>query len=355
NYGIYTQNPLLNNIFQNTSIGTAGEAVPCGLQGVPRDAPATAGCGPIIFSDQFATPFLGNPNLEIERTSAYEIGVLSELGENYAIRVVLFNKDQSGLTGVRTGGVGVQDIGATYGTSSPNYQVLVNEDFQTVRGIEVVLGRRLAGYWAFDLNYSFSNATTNAAPPEREFESRANQFDPVIRREIRSEIDIPHVLNGILRYAVGADAPEIRIGSANLGSILKHSNAAVTLQAQSGIPFTPTTNFFGGLTAAGNTLFQLERNSGRGPAIWWVNLKAEKGFGVGNMVYSGFLQVFNLFDTKNCLQPLPSTGRCDAGVNDQARSRQGNTVGETASSTFFDRPQLFGPRREIALGIRVDF
>jgi len=355
NYAVNTQNPLLNNIFQNTSIGTPGEALPCGLPGVPRDAAASALCGPIIFSDQFATPFLGNPNLEIERTSSYEVGLLSELGDDYALSVIFFNKDQFGLTGVRTGGVGVQDIGATHGSSTPLYQVLVNEDFQTVRGVELGVRRRLAGYWAFDINYSYSQARTNAAPPEREFQNTAAEGDPEVREEIRSEIDIPHRLNTVLRFAAGEETPEIFLGDTDLGALLRHSNVTVSLQAQSGIPYTPTTTFSGGLTLAGNNTAQLERNSGRGPGSWFIDLRAAKGFRIGEAVYSLFVQVDNLLDRKNCLQPRPTTGRCESGTVDQGRSRLGNPVGETATTTFFDRPQLFGPRRRINVGVRIDF
>ena len=43
NYAINTQNPLLNNIFQNTAIGTAGEANPCGFAGDQNAAIATSG------------------------------------------------------------------------------------------------------------------------------------------------------------------------------------------------------------------------------------------------------------------------------------------------------------------------
>jgi len=352
NYAVNTQNPTLNNIYQNTSIGQEpGEALPCGLRGVPRDAAQKAECGPIIFSDQFAVSFVGNPNLEIERTSTYEVGVLSELGADWALSVVLFNKDQTGLTGVGRGGIGVQDIGATHGSASLNYLVLINEDFQTVKGVELGLRKRLTDFWAMDVNYSYSQARTNAAPPERERQSLAAEADPTLRREIRSEIDIPHRFNGILRFAAGAEVPDIPGGSA-----LKYSDLAVTLSAQSGIPYTPTTTFRGGTgTAAGNSLFQLERNSGRGPAAWWVNLRAQKGVRVGNLIYSAFLQVDNLFDRKNCFQPLESTGRCDFGARDQDRARQGNPVTEAASSTNFDRPHLFGPRRQINFGLRVDF
>lgn len=349
NYSINTQNPLLNNIFQNTSIGTVGEARPCGLKGVPREAIARGECGPIIFSDQFATSFLGNPNLEIERTSNYEIGFLSEISEDYALTVVLFNKDQFGLTGLRTGG-GRQDIGATHRTSTPNYEVLVNEDFQTVRGLEVGLEKRLSNFWAFQLNYSFSQARTNAAPPEREFQSRAEEGDPTIRQEIRSEIDIPHRLNGVFRFAAGTEPPEILVGNTNLGEALKHTNFVVSLQAQSGIPYTPSLSF----TGFGEDN-QLERNSGRGPATWWVDLRAQKGFRVGDLVYSGFVQIDNLLDRENCFQPFATTGRCDAGTVDQNRQRQGNAAGEGTTSTFFDRPHFFGPRRRINVGFRVNF
>ncbi len=347
NYAIMTQNPLLNNIYQNTAIGTAGEANPCGFADDPNAAIATSSCGPIIFSDQFATSFLGNPNLEIERTSTYEIGVLSEVGDNWAVSLILFNKDQFGLTGLRTA-AGVQDIGATYGTSSPNYVVLVNEDFQTVRGLELGVQRRLANFWALDFNYSFSQARTNASPPEREFQSTAEEADPTLRREIRSEIDIPNRVNTTVRFTTGAQAPEL---FGDNGSILKHTNLAVVLRAQSGVPYTPTLTF-GGTGSATN---QLERFSGTGPGIWGVDFRATKGLPLGSMVYNLFVQVNNLFDTKNCLQPLPTTGRCEDGARDQSRRRQGNTVGENTTSTFFDRPHLLGRRREINLGIRVDF
>jgi outer membrane receptor protein involved in Fe transport len=351
NYAVNSQNPTLNNIYQNTSIGQdPGEALPCGLRGVPLDAAENAQCGPIIFSQQFTTSFLGNPNLAIERTATYEVGLLSELGEDWALTLVLFNKDQTGLTGVGRGGIGVQDIGATHGTSSLNYYVLINEDFQTVKGIEVGLRRRLTSFWAFDVNYSYSQARTNAAPPERERQSLSDESDPTLRREIVSEIDIPHRLNTMLRFNAGEEVPDIPGGS-----ILRNSSLALTLQAQSGLPYTPTLVFRGQGGAVGNSVNQLQRNSGRGPSAVWVNLRAQKGFRVGNLVYSAFLQVDNLFDAKNCFQPLPTTGRCDEGARDQDRRRQGNQVGEGTVSTYFDRPHLFGPRRQISFGLRVEF
>ena len=72
-------------------------------------------------------------------------------------------------------------------------------------------------------------------------------------------------------------------------------------------------------------------------------------------MYKFFLLATNITDRKNCLQPLQTTGQCDVGAPDQSRRRHGNTTGIGTSSTYFDRPQLYGPRRTINFGLRVEF
>src|SRR5690606_25904701 len=252
NFGRYSQNPLLTNLFRNTGIGTAGEGIPCGTaflqrnpfpdgtlgppDGEPDQRPTNSAeiglCGPVLFSPRVGQQFLGNPNLLTESTTSYELGFNAEIGEDYGLTIVAFNKDQYGLTGVREGRI--NDPGATYGTSSATYSILVNQDYQTVRGFEVALRRRLADYWAINLNYSYSQTRTNAAPPQREFEAQTDEGDQTLRREIISDIDRPHVFNATLRVAVADDLPDIPFGS-----WLRDFNAAVTLQAASGFPYTP--------------------------------------------------------------------------------------------------------------------
>ena len=349
NFSRLSQNPLYNNIYQLTSIGTDGEGIPCGF--APAGSDQVNGCGPILAATAYTPPFLGNPNLLIEATTMYEIGYLAELFDNYAVQLILFNKDQFGLTGLRQA-FGISDPGATYGTSTPQYTVLLNRDFQTVRGFEIALRRRVTDYWGFDLNYSFSRARTNAAPPDREFENQEDNQLPVVNREIVSDIDQPHRFNGVFFFAAGARAPEIRTGSIDWGTALKHSRLSITMQVQSGFPYTPTTTFNEG-SQQNNRLL---RNTARAPTIWTVNLLGEKNFRLGNLLYGAFVRIDNLFDTKNCIQPFETTGSCDGGTIDQTRSRQGNATNpDGVNSTFFDRPQIFGPRRRIAVGLRMSF
>ncbi len=351
NFGRYSQNPLYNNIFQNTGIGTvAGEE---GGDVCKADAvvPGTNQCHPIIFSDTYRVSFLGNPNLLIEKTTAYEVGFATEVADNFALQVLAFSKDQFGLAGIRNGGVDssgtpIFDVGTTYGSATYNYSVVINQDFQTVRGFEVSLRRRLFDYWGFNLNYSFSQSTTNAAAPDQQFQREREEGDPVNFQEITSEIDQPHVFNASVFFRVGNEEP---FGNSLLNSIVRNSNVTFTVRASSGLPFTPTLDFSG----FGDN--QLEQNSGRGPSRFQVDLLAGKDFNISNLRYGAFVRVVNLLDTKNCNQVFTTTGRCDAGAIDQSRRRQGNPVGENSPSTLFDRPQFFGTRRTINAGIRVNF
>jgi outer membrane receptor protein involved in Fe transport len=351
NFGRYSQNPLYNNVYRNTGTGTiAGDSL-----GVCRDdqvVPNTDQCYPIIFSDFGNTGLVGNPNLLIEKTTSYEIGYITELGSNFSLQTTAYSKDQFGLTGVRRGGRDALgnfkfDVGSTYGQGQYNYTVLVNQDFQTVRGFEVTLRRRLANFWSFNVNYGFSQATTNASAPDQEFQRSVEESDPAQNQEIRSQIDQPHTFNAQIQLRVGRDEP---FGIGILDKVVRNSSASVTMSAASGFTYTPTVTFAG--SGAGG---QLQRNSGRAPATMTLNLGLSKDFQISNVRYGLQLRVANLLDAKHCAQVFPSTGRCDYGSIDQDRRATGNAIGEGATTTVFDRPQFYRNRRSINFGARMNF
>jgi len=349
NFGRYSQNPLYNNIYTNTGNGTvAGDSA--GICGVDQVIPGTNECYPVMTYAYGSAQFVGNPNLLIEKTTQYEFGFATELGNNYALQLSAYSKDQFGLTGTRAGGQSSDgaryfDVGSTYGASTYTYWVLVNQDFQTVRGLEVTLRRRLFAYWGFNVNFGLTQATTNASAPDLEAQNRDNG-DPQNLKEIRSEIDLPASFNASLTFRVGNEQP---FGIGVLDAIVKNAGATVTLQARSGFPYTPQLNT-NGLGSAN----RLERNSGRGPGVFNVNLQAEKNFWLTNLQWGVFLRVSNLLDKVNCQQVYATTGNCDGGRVDQTRRNNGNTVGN-ATSTYYDRASYFGARRSINFGARVSF
>ena len=329
NFGVYYQNPLYVNVYQGTGIGTSAEGT--------VTAPAFRNEEPV-----------GNPQLRAEQTTSYEVGYLAEFGANFGIQLVAYSKDQAGLTGIRTGGVtatgsGVFDPGVTYGTNTPSYTVLVNQDYNTVRGIEMELRRRMANFWSARVNYAFSQATTNAAPPDLENQQRA-EGDVPSRNEIRSDADRRHSANATMTFRVREELPNIPLAQA-----FRNTTLGITASYSSGYPYTPQ------LTFTGSPGDRLERNSGTGTSTFNINMQAQKNFNVANVQYGLFMRVTNLLDRRNCVQVYETTGNCEGGASAQSRLQAGNFTGEGESSTFFDRPQYVGQRRSFTAGVRVNF
>ena len=364
NWGIYTQNPVYNTMYQGTGIGRTADSATLNSvtrQIMPRGTPLEGTpAGPNFRQDFSNIPIIGNPHLQIEKTSAYEIGYLAEIGTLYALNITGYTKDQSGLTGVRRGGVRsdgttVDDKGQTYNQNSTSilYNILVNTDYQTVRGLEASLKRRVRNFWGYDVRYGYQQVFTNAAPVELEIQKQIER-DVVVNREIRSEITQPHLFVGVLRFEVADIVPKFRYATA-----LRNSRLTLTSNLQSGFPYTPCRTFVCAQADRG------ERNSGTAPAIWTVDMLAEKRLKVGNVSYGLYLTVTNLLDRRNCLKVYDSTGQCDSGSLNTYRSLIGpyqnggvdeNAIGRlNVNTTQFDRPDLFGDRRSIMTGLRMSF
>jgi len=205
--------------------------------------------------------------------------------------------------------------------------------------------RRVSNHWGFDINYSYSEARTNAADPEKEVERQISQGDPTLNTEVVADIDQPHVFNTALIFQAGHDAQ-----NSIVGRLLKDVATSLTFRAQSGLPYTPTLDF------QGQGLNQLVRNSGRGPSTFEIDWQLSKDFTISNLRYGLTVQVLNVTDRHNCIQVFPSTGECTVGTVDQGRNREGNAISADAvSSTYLNHPEYFGARRSIQAGLRVSF
>lgn len=362
NWGIYSQNPSYDYMYNGTGIGRYADSAT--FNTVTRDSirrgtslegtPA----GPNFRQDFNNVPNIGNPHLQIEKTSAYEMGFLAEIGTRYSVAVTGYTKDQSGLAGyrrggVRTDGLSVDDKGQTYSQAGLVYNILVNTDYQTVRGLEMLFRRRVHNFWGYDLRYGYQQVFTNAAPPSLEIQKLIER-DVVISEEVRSEITQPHVFNAILLFDVGQVVPSFRYAS-----LLKNSKLTFTSNLASGLPYTPCRTFVCGPAD------RLERNSGTAPATWTVDMRLDKRIRTGNLTYGLFMTVSNLFDRPNCLQVYPTTGQCDAGSLNTYRSLVGpyhnggvdeNAIAQqNVNTTQFDHPEIFSERRSIMTGFRLSF
>ncbi len=346
NAGRYTMVPLYGNGYRNTGIGTVAGAGD-NYCAATATKPGTNECVPNISTNNPA--FVGNPGLLLEQAKQYEVGYQTELNRNYSIQVAVFNRSETGLSGLRPSR-STQDIGSTYDGSLPSYTVLVNGDFLTSRGMEVQFRRRLADRWGYDVNFGLSRATTNSRPPDRANEvQRTDESNRQQLVETVADIDQTYRMNTSFFLQVREDIPSLPM---NAGRLLRNSRATITFNRTAGIPYTPVrASSFGSVGTFGNAA---DINAGRQPATSQFDLLLDKGFRIGSVRYSGFLRVANLFDRANCVQVFVNTGTCDNGLRDFNNRRVGNT-GDASTSTAFDQPEYIGARRSLATGITVNF
>ena len=346
NAGRYTMVPLYGNGYRNTGIGTVAGAGD-NYCSATQTKPGTNECIPNITTNNPA--FVGNPSLLLEQAKQYEVGYQTELGRNYSVQVAVFNRSETGLSGLRPSR-STQDIGSTYDGSLPSYTVLVNGDFLTSRGMEVQFRRRLADRWGYDVNFGLSRATTNSRPPDRANE--VQRTEATINQQLIetvADIDQTYKVNTSFFLQVREDIPTLPF---NAGKLLRNARATITFNRTAGVPYTPVrATSFGNVNSAAASA---DVNAGRQPATSQFDLVVDKGFRIGAVRYSGFLRVANLFNRANCVQVFVNTGTCDAGLRDFSNRRVGNT-GDASTSTAFDQPEYIGARRSLATGITVNF
>ncbi len=345
NAGRYVKNPSYHDVYRNSGVGTVAGGSD-GFCAAAAVKPGTTECHPpLIFNNP---DFIGNPNLLLEQSTSYELGYGAEIG-NYAINVQVYNRDESGLTGIRTNNA-IQDIGSTYnGVSLPQYRIAVNQDFLTARGLEVQFRKRLTNKWSYDLNYGWMRATENSPPPDRAFEAveAGEVAQGTTFRELISGSSAGHTANATLTMQFGRnDYPKFRGGKA-----LQNTRMSLTYQIRQGQVYTPIRSFaIGGIN---NTGTASDVNTGRGPSTQAANLSLNKDLTIGNARYSVFLRVTNVFDITNCTQVFPNTGNCNTGVREFSQRREGNALGN--SSTSLDQPELRSQTRRFFTGMTINF
>jgi hypothetical protein len=346
NAGRYVKNPSYHDVYRNSGAGTVAGGAD-GFCAAAAVKPGTTECHPpLIFNNP---DFIGNPNLLLEQSTSYELGYGAEIG-NYAINVSVYNRDESGLTGIRLNDA-IQDIGSTYnGISLPQYRISVNQDFLTARGIEVQFRKRLTNRWQYDINYGWMRVTENSPPPDRAFEAlEAGEVQSgTTFRELTSNADRGHTANASLIVAFGRnDYPKFRGGS-----VLKDTRFSLTYSIAQGSVYTPIRNF--AVSGIVNQIAASDQNTGRGPSTQAANLLINKNLQIGNARYSAFVRITNVFDIQNCTQVFPNTGNCNTGVREFSNRREGNAVG-APSSTSLDQPELRSQTRRFFTGLSINF
>ncbi|MCC7140957.1 MAG: TonB-dependent receptor [Candidatus Eisenbacteria bacterium] len=287
-YGHFYQFPSIGDILANADYGILGR-----LQ-----------AGGITYSTR------GNPDVKPEKTIQYEFGWKQVLNDDLGYDASVFYKDIRDL-------IGVEFIDTYNGAT---YTRLTNVDFGSVIGFTLAVDHRRIGPVAAALDYTWQFAQGNSSDP-LETATRASAGEDPRPRQVPFNWDQRHTFN----LTATLEQPDRYIVSA-------------AIRAASGQPYTPILE-----AGFGNGL---DTNSGRKPAGFRIDVRAERQIPLGGRKTNLFARVFNLFDTRFFNNDVfSSTG-----------SPYYSRFPETDRNALIDPTRLFPPRRvEIGLTLNPGF
>lgn len=311
--------------------------------------------------------FYSNPTgnyLKPTRTTQYELGFTQQLTDNISVDVTGFYKDVKDQT------VFFQQITAKQ-SQFKSYYTLQNGDFATTKGVELTFTMRrterlqVNGMLAFqDAEGTGSYANSNRGIVGSPLDGVTPYYPKYIS---------PLEYNNSLRGSLNLD---YRFADGDGGSILENSGISLLMSYNSGHPFTlgESNQFIG--EADGRFRSPLEPlNSSTTPSNFQVDLRIDKSVklmeGLNANIY---VQVINLFDKLNVQNVFLRTGTAsDNGVisnpdlTGQLISTYGQQYIDFYRATYIDYaeayqstqlqtvPYMYGPPRQIRLGIRLEY
>lgn len=206
------------------------------------------------------TQFIGNANLDAQRSTTYEIGLQQQISDYIGFDLTAYYRDIRNLTGTtlyesRIGG-------DTWG----RYE---NNDFGRVRGITLSTDIRTKIGLIGSINYTFQSVKGNASDPKEVF--FAAQNDPNISSSLKPlNWDQRHNISGSLTY------------------IKQKYTVGLISSFNTGYPFTPNTEF-------GNNISVL-RNQARYNSEFDVDMRAGYKVNLAGTEGQIFLTIENLLN-----------------------------------------------------------
>ncbi len=289
---------------------------------------------------------IGNPNLKPEKTTSYEIGVKQRLSTRAALNITAFYKETADLVRQESYTTDIQEIGFMF-----------NNDFGTVKGLDVNFTMRQYHNFSASVNYALSfavgtgsNSQTlrNIAWLQEENPKSTNPLDFDQRHTGTINLDYRLAENQGITFA----------------GMRPFSNTGVNFlfSFNSGRPYTKiavvSEPFWSGGT--GNQPISAI-NSNYSPWGYNLDMKIDKTFNLSamNSKLNVYLWVLNVLNTKNEVNVYPFTG--DVDNNGWLDSNEGRSWQQTASPSEIElyrkrenNPFNYNAPRQVRLGLRLE-
>ncbi len=271
----------------------------------------------IIDQTTALSSMIGNPELKAQKTVKYELGVQQVIFPDVSLDVSVYYSDIRNLLGT--------EILSTY--EGFLFGRFINRDYGNVKGLVLTIDKRFADFFSAKLDYTYQVASGNASDPMANYYN--NQSDPPVesnKKTVPLDWDQTHTIN--LSVTIGDPADW------TAGFIFNYGSGGV---------YTEDPTFSQGLRF---------ENNGRKPAIYNVDLKANKHFKIFGYDFNTFLLVYNLFDIKNEYGVYASSGRANSDLNVKTA---GPIIGLNTYQQYLNNPGMYSSPRRISLGFSVGF
>jgi outer membrane receptor protein involved in Fe transport len=283
-YGHFFQMPSFDYLYENEKFHTAGRWL-----------------------------LVGNPDLEAEKTVAYEVGVNYLLSQNTAVDLTFFYKDITDMTETVTRGPSAD----SNPQGGDNYVTYENTGYGNVRGFEINFKRPLFNNWRYHAAYTFMVA--------KGFSSDTNEG--YLRRFDDEEFPTQ-------QFYLDWDRRHTFLITAGYAKADRWTLDA-TVNYATGAPYTDPVTLSP----------KPSRNNARFPSISNVDVEFHKFFGLMGVNLDTYLRVTNLFDQRN----LVNWDDMDQDLRNWLIIHPGDFLGPFHDYT------VYGPPRNVLGGIRVNF
>jgi len=237
--------------------------------------------------------------LDPEITTQYEIGFNHQFAENASFDITAFYKDIQGwITGGRVMGTATSLV--------PFYNVLVNGDFATTKGVEFSMTLRRTNRMAAQVNYTYSSALGTGSAPLTSIAATEQTTAPPT---IVNPLDFHHPHTGSVNF-------DYRFGKGDGGPILEQMGLNMLVTFSSGHPYTKRTGSFGQQDASDGGVITDPRNrvplesvnASLTPWNYTMNLRLDKTFDLGPVAANLYIYIQNLTDRQNVINVYSRTG-----------------------------------------------
>ena len=284
---------------------------------------------------------LGNPNLEPEESTQYEVGFRRLLSEKLVFDVNAYYKDLENMINVLTQ------------SSSPNSIILQqNNDIAIIKGMNFTLEMRRSGKFLTRVSYTLQQANGSGSASASAFRQEWLGFDNS-RVIAPLNFDQRHSISGVLDIRNGKDeGPEIG-GS----KFLSEAGVNFLLRAGSGFPYTPTTQHPIIVNGPPSERPTGRRNSQYSPWTIQLDLKADKTIRFGGQYSANiYIEVLNVLDRLNANTVHSQTGSSrDDGFLETAGGQAFSDLKRTQYQIRLNNSLWHNTPRQARIGVLFNF